>query len=537
MKEERAILEKRRKDREEQHLYLPVWVVTEGNFKSHQGFDLTSWDLENDDPAKPHLHRVLKVSTVAELTKKVADSQNIPSDHVRLWVMVNRQNKTVRPDQPLEDGNMTIETAYVKHGARDRHFRLWAEVATAFEDGKPLWTEPPSATKSDPPILIFLKHFDAESQTLRGVGHIYLKKQAKVSDMFPMIMQKMSWGGGSTGMANGIINGNIPAPTLSLYEEIKSSMIEPMKPKATLQNAEIQDGDIVCFQRQLAEKQVGMLASTGNYTDAREFYDYLLNRKTVIFSPKLLTDDHEGVFKLDLSRKMSYEQFSAKVGEYLKVEPTHLRFSTVNSTTGKAKAPVRRNAAQTLNQILSPAFGTYGGGNQREDSLYYEILDMSLSELDTKKSLKVTYLTDGQVKEETFDLLVPKLGNVADLFAILAKKANIDHEISSKLRIYETNNAKIYREYRNESPISSLSEYSNLIVEAIPEEEQRREEENTVVISCYHYDKDPNKPHGIPFRFVIQQVGLRPQHGLFVGDERLTRCRVRYSKTPKNAFQ
>ena len=32
-------------------------------------------------------------------------------------------------------------------------------------------------------------------------------------------------------------------------------MIEPMKAKATLQQAEIQDGDIICFQKSLTEKE------------------------------------------------------------------------------------------------------------------------------------------------------------------------------------------------------------------------------------------------------------------------------------------
>ena len=310
--------------------------------------------------------------------------------------MVNRQNKTVRPDTPLEEDDMTMEAAYVKHGARDRSFRLWAELATSFEDGKPVWPNLLPTNKGDPPILIFLKHFDADAQTLKGVGHLYLKKHSKVSDMFPLILQRMSWTENSTHLTNGMTNGATSPVTLALYEEIKSSMIEPMKPKSTLQSAEIQDGDIVCFQKQLPESQVGAIASTGSYTDAQEYYDYLLNRKTVIFSPRILTEEHEGVFKLDLSKKMSYEQFSAKVGEHLKVEPTHLRFSTVNSTTGKVKGIVRRNATQNLNQILSPSFGTYGNNNHRDDSLYYEILDMSLSELDTKKNLKVTYLTEGQ---------------------------------------------------------------------------------------------------------------------------------------------
>lgn len=32
-------------------------------------------------------------------------------------------------------------------------------------------------------------------------------------------------------------------------------MIEPMKPKMTLQQAEIQDGDIVCFQKALSDSE------------------------------------------------------------------------------------------------------------------------------------------------------------------------------------------------------------------------------------------------------------------------------------------
>lgn len=176
-------------------------------------------------------------------------------------------------------------------------------------------------------------------------------------------------------------------------------MIEPMKPKSTLAIAEIQDGDIVCFQKVLSEKESLAVSQAGGYTDAREFYDYLLNRKTVCFYPKSVAEDEKGVFKLDLSRKMSYEQFSAKAGEILKVDPTHIRFSTVNATSGKVKASVKRNASQNLYQVLNPQFGTYGNNNQRDDALFYEILEMSLSELDTKKTLKLTWVTEGLSKE------------------------------------------------------------------------------------------------------------------------------------------
>ena len=96
---------------------------------------------------------------------------------------------------------------------------------------------------------------------------------------------------------------------------------------------------------------------------------------------------------------MSYDQFSAKVGERLRVDSTHIRFSTVNSSTNKSKAPVRRNINQSLYQILNPQLGTYNNSNQRPDALYYEVMDMSLSELETKKNLKVVWVSEGVQKE------------------------------------------------------------------------------------------------------------------------------------------
>ena len=392
-------MDRRRKEREEQHLYLAVGVITEENFKAHQGFDLTSWDVESGLDSAPKVHRVLRTSTTAAFAKLLADDQRLHAEQIRLWVMVNRQNKTIRPDQPLSEPEMTIDEAYNKYGSRDKSFRLWMEIALQSEDSKPIWPDAQPQNSSNQPILIFLKHFDADAQTLKGVGHIYVKKQSKVADMVPMILQLMGWSHGTSVLANGMTNGATSPPTLALYEEIKHSMIEPMKPKATLQQAEIQDGDIICFQKALLEKEASAISQAGGYTDAREFYDYLLNRKTVSFSPKFVGENNGDSFKIDLSRKMSYEQFSAKVGEHLKVDPTHIRFSTVNATTGKVKMAVRRNANQNLYQILSPQFGTYSSSNQRDDMLLYEILDMSLSELDTKKNLKVTWVTEGVSKE------------------------------------------------------------------------------------------------------------------------------------------
>jgi ubiquitin carboxyl-terminal hydrolase 7 len=116
----------------------------------------------------------------------------------------------------------------------------------------------------------------------------------------------------------------------------------------------------------------------------------------VKFAP---TKGEGGEFSLMLSRKMTYDQFSKVVGEHLNVEPTHLRFFPVIVNSGKPKPPIRRNVIQSLHQILSGQYGTHGYSMHRHDALFYEILETSLSEYETKKNLKVTWLPEGITKE------------------------------------------------------------------------------------------------------------------------------------------
>jgi len=42
-------------------------------------------------------------------------------------------------------------------------------------------------------IVIFLKLFDPETQTLKGINHVYMKKNYKVSDLAPVIVTAMDW--------------------------------------------------------------------------------------------------------------------------------------------------------------------------------------------------------------------------------------------------------------------------------------------------------------------------------------------------------
>lgn len=475
--EERAEIARRKKEREEAHLYISVGILTEDSFKSHHGFDLTSQDLLAGDPALPKQYRVLRSKKVGEFINQIADEKKLSPHQVRFWVMVNRQNKTTRPDQVIKDHDMTVEETYTRFGTKGNAFRLWMEVGYPSPDGTMHW---PDSTNS---ILIFLKHFDAPAQTLTGVGSVYIRKNQKVSELAPVILEKMNWPPGSD---------------FSLFEEIKHTMVDQMKPKQTFQQSEIQDGDIICFQRVLKESE---LPQNALYPDARQYYDYLLNRTNVKFAPIKTNEGDE--FSLTLSRKMTYDQVSKKVGEHLNIDPTHLRFAQVTTSTGKPKPFIKRNNNQNLLQILNGQYGVYGYTVHRTDALYYEVLETSLSEYETKKCLKVTWLPEGITKEQVFEILVPRHGNISDLLAGLQKKVNIDDETMQCVRVYETHNAKIYKELSLNFNIAGITEFVNVYAEKIPEDENSMHDGDRV-INAFNFDRESNKPHGVPFKFVIK---------------------------------
>lgn len=254
-----------------------------------------------------------------------------------------------------------------------------------------------------------------------------------------------------------------------------------------------------------------VFAAAGKHIDVREFYDLLLHKIRVKFAPKVGEEGDE--FELDLSKRMNYATLAIKVAERLgpDVDPTHIRFCPVNATNGRPKAPIRHVTHHNLGAMLTPGFQTYGTAlNQRNDALYYEVLEVSMSELETRKVIKVTWLPEGLSKEETYEVLVPKNGTVADIIAALRRKTPVDHitdEMANRVRVYETHACKIYKECPLSYPVANLNDFSQLYAEPTPEGEGKGEidEDNEYLISALHFDKELSKAHGVPFLFLMKK--------------------------------
>lgn len=134
-------IEARKREREEQHLFLNArvsraispsftvffpsfflkkkmqmsdkWfhlikIITDETFQQHQGFDLATFDEKNWPASDLPSFRVLKQETYHTFKSRVAQHFGYQESQFRLWVLVNRQNKTVRPDTPIPENEQSL---------------------------------------------------------------------------------------------------------------------------------------------------------------------------------------------------------------------------------------------------------------------------------------------------------------------------------------------------------------------------------------------------------------------------------------------
>ena len=118
--------------------------------------------------------------------------------------------------------------------------------------------------------------------------------------------------------------------------------------------------------------------------------------------------------------------------------------------------------------------------------------------------MKPIWLQDGIMKDEQLEILVPKIGVVNDLINGIIRKLKMpDDTDPRRIRILEVSGGKISRQLPGDFNVGVISEFANLYAEFTPDEEINAEEDDALIY-CYHFDKDPTKPHGIPFIFLVK---------------------------------
>ena len=71
--------------------------------------------------------------------------------------------------------------------------------------------------------------------------------------------------------------------------------------------------------------------------------------------------------------------------------------------------------------------------------------------------------------------------------------------------MYEAHGSKVYKELPEDYNVAGINEFIILYAEVIPEEERNAVNDDRAIY-CFHFDKEPNKVHGTPFKFVVKPV-------------------------------
>ena len=95
--------------------------------------------------------------------------------------------------------------------------------------------------------------------------------------------------------------------------------------------------------------------------------------------------------------------------------------------------------------------------------LYYELLDMSLAELEKKQRMSLMYVEKGIKEMGVHTLLVDKQALWLDVGRMMLSKLELSDR--TKYRLVEIRGSKRFKEFQLSDPISTYSQLDNIIFE------------------------------------------------------------------------
>ncbi|XP_041999988.1 ubiquitin C-terminal hydrolase 12-like isoform X1 [Salvia splendens] len=510
LKKEQEEKEQKRKEKAEAHLYTIIKVARGEDLVHQIGKDIY-FDLVDHD--KVHQFRIQKQLSFSSFKEEVAKEFGIPVQFLRFWLWAKRQNHTYRPNRPLtlqEETQSVGQLREVSNKANNAELKLFLEVAIGLEM-QPL--PPPEKTKED--ILLFFKLYDPIKEELRYVGRLFVKGNGKPTD----ILKKLNE-----------MAGFAPDEEIELFEEIKyepTVMCERIDKKLSFRSSQLEDGDIICFQK----SPQGLSSEECKYPTVSTFLIYVHNRQVVRF--RSLEKPKEDEFCLELSKQNNYDEVVAYVARHLGLnDPSKIRLTSHNCYSQQPKPqPIKYQGAERLTEMLIHY-------NQISDILYYEVLDIPLPELQGLKTLKVAFhhATKDEVVIHTIRL--PKQSTVGDVINDLKSKVELSHP-DAELRLLEVFYHKIYKIFPLQEKIENINDqYWTLRAEEIPEEEKNLGP-NDRLIHVYHFMKDTAQNQqvhnfGDPFFLAINDnetlgdIKMRLQKKLHVPDEEFSKWKFAF---------
>lgn len=364
---------------------------------------------------------------------------------------------------------------------------------------------PPEKSRDD--YLLFFKLYDPEKEELRYVGRLFVRSSGKPIDIIKNLNE---------------MAGFAPDEEIELYEEIKFEpcvMCESLDRTASFQFSQLEDGDIICFQKALRPET----RQQYRYPELPSYMEYVHNRQVVHF--RSLEKPKDDDFGLELSKLHNYDEVVERVASKIGLgDPSKIRLTSHNCYSQQPKPqPIKYRGVDHLTDMLVHY-------NQISDIIYYEVLDIPLPELQGLKNLKVAFHRATMDEVVVHNIRLPKQSTVGDVINELKSKVELSHP-DAELRLIEVFYHKIYKIFTTSEKIENINDqYWTLRAEEIPEEEKNIGPSDRL-IHVYHFNKENSQNQaqvqnfGEPFFLVIhedetlREIKNRIQKKLRVPDE------------------
>ena len=98
--------------------------------------------------------------------------------------------------------------------------------------------------------------------------------------------------------------------------------------------------------------------------------------------------------------------------------------------------------------------------------LYYEVLDVDISDLESKRSIEVVVLGSNLRKETKVSCLVSRAGSVGQLLDQIIVKGKMETKDPSKIRLFEAMDGKVTKEFSNDQTVDNVACEKSAVVYA-----------------------------------------------------------------------
>ncbi|GMF03602.1 unnamed protein product [[Candida] boidinii] len=300
-------------------------------------------------------------------------------------------------------------------------------------------------------ILIFFKYFDAKNQTLKGITHTIISHSTQISNIVSLLNLLMSFE---------------LTTDLNLFEEIGPVSIDKLNIQSTFYKSELCNGDIICFSEHIIdENKIESL----EYPTIKDFYNFLESRVHLRVAPLVKADEDEeeyvvvnnkdkdstideksnsndlknpkdetdknenNSFEFWISSYVNYEKLANKIAKKINTDYNYLRIFAVGNN----------NTHYALNKNLNFKELFNNTPQSQTVDLRYEILNVTLNELEKMKSCNVIWLGHGVCRPQTHDFMLPENSTVDDIINRLQNKVGFESEKKDDILVWAEDNHRL----------------------------------------------------------------------------------------------